>query len=484
MTYVPVQRYSLFVAASRLLQRYQRLCGAHLKPVGVEVALAIQAHTDKLPKIGARHGMPLRSLGALICDPLYAKRHPQLPQTEVGTSLVWPLFNQGDDGHIQPLRPQALGSKDRRWLRACNSQAGIGCHAVAQHLWEDADFLDGDRDLCPFRLYDGRYPLAVDQGRQHCGFDDNPCGWQSGYPKLLKVVGRTAEAEVFRSQWSHTMWSMLVPSNHRLPLYPLLVALYFGNELLNPQGETLLGPERLRQDLSLPPNLFEALFDADEASVLNARLLAICNDPDEELAELAFRPHPPEYRPSLGQPTGGRVVIDPDQMPTYRASGLPSSATPDPLTAERRRRRQLERTPEHNELLKRFRRWFRLSGLEVREDSKFFDFLAVAPPQVLLAEVKLLYYQDMAESIQELVGQLLYYERFALGPWLEQGYRVLKAGVFDRPPLGEYIQFLTELGIHVFWLDQAHQIDGPEESLRALRELEVPVSPDLEIVDP
>ncbi|MBD2104603.1 hypothetical protein [Leptolyngbya sp. FACHB-261] len=487
MPLIPVQRYALFAAASRLLYRYRRLAGVALKPTAVEIALAIQA-TDQLPKIGSAQGVPLHELGQLICDPFYAKRHPQLPTAADGAALIWPLFNQGDDGYIQPLTPQpegslAKGGHEQRWFKACNSQAGVGCHAVSPHLWEDSTFLNGDRDLCPFRLYDGRYPLAVDQGRQRCGFDDNPCGWQSGYPKLLQVIGRSPKAAVFQSEWSEAMWHMLVPREQRLPVYPLLVVLYFGSEILNPHSETAVSPEHLQQVLALPSELFEAVFDLDQASPLNRRLLSIQADSDEDLAELAFRPYSHGSMTSLSLPTGGRVVIDPDEPPSFSASGLPSSARPDPLTAERRRRRQLERTPEHNELLQQFRRWFRLAGLEVREDSKFFDFLAVAPPQVLLAEVKLLYYQDMAESIQELIGQILYYERFTLGPWLEQGYSVLKAGVFDRPPLGEYIQFLSELGIHVFWLDASKQIDGPEESLRILRQIEVQVRPDLEIVE-
>ncbi len=119
----------------------------------------------------------------------------------------------------------------------------------------------------------------------------------------------------------------------------------------------------------------------------------------------------------------------------------------------------------------------------MREDHQWFDFLAVTPDSLLLAEVKLLYHQDISEAIQELVGQLLFYERFALGPWLEQGYSVQKAAVFNRPPLGDYIDFLKDLSISTYWLTEDHKIDGPEESLRYLRYLEIQVAPDPEFAE-
>jgi hypothetical protein len=151
--------------------------------------------------------------------------------------------------------------------------------------------------------------------------------------------------------------------------------------------------------------------------------------------------------------------------------------------AERRRRRQLERSERHNEILHHFRRWFRLAGLEVREDQHTFDFLAVADGHLLLAEVKLLHHKDAAEALQEVVGQLFYYERFALTPWIEQGFSVQKAAVFDGPPPDPYIRFLEDLGIATYWINEQQMIDGPESSLRLLRQMEVRVRPDPELGD-
>lgn len=491
---IPVDRYDLFVQASRLLRRYRQLT-PELRPVGVEVALAIQYHRARhsqedrpqLPWIGSGHGMPIEQVAQEICDPFYMKSHHYLPRLPEGavhaatSDLIWPLFNQGENGLVRPLAPSRLGGKltERRWMKACNSQEGIGCHALAAHLWRDESFLAEDRDLCPFRLYDGQFPLMVDQGRQTCGFDDHPCGWKAGLPKMLQVVGKGKQAEIMQAQWTQEMWAMLVPLHRPLPVYPVLVMLYFGHPGLQ-QGRHQVTPEQLRLDLNFSFSMFRVLFDSDPRSTLNRQLLLQAEQPPPHWETL---PTDLQMPPLLHQPAGGHIVLDPDEKPAFRSSGLAGSPSSDPLLAERRRRRQLERSPRHNEVLHQFRRWFRLAGLEVREDQQYFDFLAVGDDCLLLAEVKLLFQQDSSETIQEVVGQLLFYERFALIPWLSQGYPVRKAAVFDRPPEGEYISFLEDLGIATYWIDEKEMIDGREEALRLLRQMSVQVTPDPEFPD-
>ncbi len=489
MIAISIQRYDLFILASRLLQRYRQLT-PDLRPLGLELALAIQYHRTQshldhphqLPWIGAATGMSTQQLAQTICDPFYLKSHPYLPTLRSGSTpqdLIWPLFNQGNNGLVQPLAPSHLGGKftERRWLKACNSQEGIGCHALAAHLWRDPSFLAEDRDLCPFRLYGGHYPLSIDQGRQTCGFDDHPCGWKPGLPKMLQVVGKGHQAEVLQAHWTEDMWAMLVPEHRPMPVYPVMVMLYFGHQGLQ-QGRTILTPEQFRLDFNFSMVQFRQLFLLDPDQSLNQQLVLEAEKPQPDWGSTP----PTDWQlPTLHQPLGGRVLLDPDDPPTFRASGLPAGG--DPLMSERRRRRQLERSPKHNEILHSFRRWFRLAGLEVREDQHYFDFLAVTDTCIVLAEIKLLYYQDMAEIIQEVIGQLFYYERFALVPWIEQGYPVHKAAVFDYPPLGDYVDFLMDLGISTYWITEDQYIDGPEISLRLLRQLEVQVRPDPEYSD-
>lgn len=506
MTSISVQRYDLFIRASRLLQRYRQMT-PELRPVGIEVALAMQHYRthpqdyaldgEELPWAGSSHGMPIDQVARQICDPFYTKSHlllPMLPPSGPGLAadtgrwsgdLVWPLFNQGENGLVRPLAPSRVGGKliERRWIKGCNSQEGLGCHALAAHLWRDEAFLSEDRDLCPFRLYDGRYPLSVDQGRQTCSFDDHPCGWKPGHPKMLQILGRGHQAEVLQASWTEQMWGMLIPAHRPLPVYPVLVMLYFGHPQLQ-KGREQIKPDHLRLDLNFSLAQFRSLFDLNPDSSLNRQLLATAEQPPPELS--GSLPADWQLPPLLHQPSGGKVVLDPDEVPQFRSSGIPGGGGSDPLMAERRRRRQLERSQRHNQLVHHFRRWFRLAGLEVREDQHTFDFLAVAHPTALLAEIKLLYQQDISESIQEVIGQLLFYERFALTPWLEQGYHIQKAAVFDRPPPGEYLDFLQDLGIASYWLTEDPEtpmIDGPEDSLRLLRQMEIQVCPDPEFAD-
>ena len=473
---VHLQRYDLFIEASRLLHRYLDQT-PECKPRALEVALAVQYFQADIPQVGEigneRSHLSLEDL-AFLCSKFYKKEHPSLPG-----EAIWPLFNQDSHG-----MPRALSMDDHtRWHKASNGQQGIGCHAQALNFWKNIEFLESDRDLCPFRVYDSATPLTIDQGRQKCGFDGNPCGWQPGLPKLLQILGLGIHAEVHRGDWSPKMWHYLVPAYKPLPFYPVAQFVYFGNQSLQ-KGRSAISPEEMREDFHFSEALWLELFDIDPENPLNQIWLREAQYPSQ-LADpghpspLTFMQRPRKIdRP---RPHGGRLVLDPEESPQYQRSGIPAALTRDPLLAERRRRRQLERTAEHDQILKNFRRWFRLAGKEVREDADTFDFLAVDESLVLLAEVKLLGQQDMAEVIQETLGQLLYYERFALAPWKEAGYPVYKAAVFDRPPLGDYAAFLADLDIYVFWLDSEGRIDGTPEGLNLLEDLGVKVRTDPEL---
>ncbi len=475
---LPIDRYDLYLLAEKLLaQHLQRANKVHGR--AMEVAFAVQYFREQIPMVGEAQGVLLSEAANRLCDGLYRKHDDHLPKGPKSQDLIWPLLNVDSEGHPQPLLPQGNG-EDFRWHKLMNGQRGIGCHAAAHHFWLDAAFIEGDRDLCPFRVYDGETPLLIDQGRQKCGFDGNPCGWEPGMPKFLQVLGRGLEARMSRIPWTTAMWQSLVPSDQALPVYPVICGLYFGSDLRH--GRTQISPGEFQADFGFEDDIFASLFDFHPDHPLNQRFLSHIADPapGEPLTNPFIRSALPGDA-ERGRPTGGRLVIDPDEKPRYQKQVAPSSVSRDPLLAERRRRRQLERTAQHDEVLTHFRRWFRLASKEVREDADTFDFLAIDEAFVLLAEIKILGQQDIADAIQEVVGQLMYYERFALAPWREEGYPIIKAAVFERPPFGEYITFLRDLGISTFWIDETHHIDGPEESLTLLRSLGVQVHPDPEL---
>ena len=319
MAAISVCRYDLFLQGVQLLHRYSRsVVGFH--PLGLEVALAIQAG-DRMPWVGDAKGLTLEEIASEICDPFYRKSHPHLPVLPDGTELIWPLFNFDDRGLPQPILPQTHSDQywERRWLKACNGQAGIGCHASSPSMWRDEEFLNGDRDLCPLRFYDGHFPMTVDQGRQRCRFDDHPCGWEPGFPKMLQVVGSGPEAEVFRIDWTDAMWAMLVPAHQPLPVYPAIVVLYFGNERLLRTRQSL-SPEQFGEDLGLPAWQMRKIFDVNPDAPLNRAILEYAAqqesmpdfDPFRTDAERLSSWSIPQLLP---QPIGGHIVLDPEAPP-------------------------------------------------------------------------------------------------------------------------------------------------------------------------
>ncbi len=473
-------RYDLFLLAGRLNAYHLARTGG-IKARALEVALAVQYFRELVPTVG-NEGITLDDVASRICDGLYRKIDPRLPIGPKGEDLIWPVLSLDAVGLPQPLLPQSSADGDFRWHKLCNGQRGIGCHAAARHFWFDREFIESDRDLCPFRVYDGETPLMIDQGRQKCGFDGNPCGWQPGLPKFLQVLGRGRTARLSRIDWTLTMWQTLVPAGQAIPVFPFLYALYFGSPTLA-DAHADITLDRFRHDFGLSEALMTGLFNVDPDHPLNRKFRQHIDEPtpDEPLQTRFLLSVLPEGA-ERGRPSGGRLVIDPDEKPSYQKSTIPSGIARDPLLAERRRRRQLERTALHDEVLTHFRRWFRLAGKEVREDTDTFDFLAIDERLVLLAEVKVLGQQDLAEAIQETVGQLLYYQRFALAPWREEGYPIAMAAVFERPPLGEFVTFLQEINIHTYWIGPDHRIDGPEESLALLRSLDIQLHLDPELI--
>jgi len=453
-------RLDLFMAAGSLMAHYQAR-HAHFYGREIALALALQRFRAEIPAVGSSQQMNLDQVVAL-CDQLYAKPHARL-----GQRGIWPPFHHDAQGI-----PRSVPPKDPRWFKACNGQQGLGCHAQAIHFWQNPVFLAEDRDLCPFRVYDGVTALTLDQGRQKCGFDGNPCGWLPGLPKFLQILGRTPQAQVFLAPPTIPMWQALVPEP--IPFYPLLVQLYFA------QNQEPVTPLSFQRDYNFDPALFEAIFNTDPDQPENKELLRLARLPEQPVPQRLDRSF--EEDATLPRPTGGHLVLDPEALPSYQKSGLPAGLSHDPLLAERRRRRQLERTKHHDLILKNFRRWFRWAGKEVREDPDTFDFLAIDDHFVLLAEVKCLGQQDIAEAIQEVVGQLAYYEHFSLAPWRQAGYPIQRAAVFDHPPLADYLAFFEQLDIHCYWLDEQGRIDGPSSSLVLLERMGVGVRTDPELV--
>lgn len=479
---LPLGRFDLFLQAGRLLSHHLARAGG-IQARAFETALALQYFRELVPVVGSERGIGLDEVAGRICDGMYRKSDGRLPRGPQGEDLIWPLLNLDRDGVPQPLLPQTSEQSDFRWHKLCNGQRGIGCHAAALHFWQDNSFIESDRDLCPFRVYDGQTPLMIDQGRQKCGFDGNPCGWQPGLPKFLQVLGPGRDAQLSRVPWTVRMWQALVPPEAALPVYPVIASLYFAAPHLVHERHSIT-PEQFRADFGFDEEVFAALFNGNRNQPLNRHLLESIDAPlpDTPLtaAQLMLPVLPPERERS--RPTGGRLVVDPDEKPRYARSNKSSGISQDPLLAERRRRRQLERTARHDETLTQFRRWFRLAGKEVREDTDTFDFLAIDENLVLLAEIKILGQQDLADAIQETVGQLLYYRRFALAPWREEGYPIAMAAVFERPPFGEFVDFLREVNIHTYWIGEDQHIDGPEESLALIRALGVQVRADPELM--
>lgn len=129
-----------------------------------------------------------------------------------------------------------------------------------------------------------------------------------------------------------------------------------------------------------------------------------------------------------------------------------------------------ERNNEHQEILMAFFDLYNERGMHVFY-SNYFDLLVEKENIALIHEMKTLTEENEREQIMKGIGQLFYYEHFALPQVLEDhNAQVVKAIVFQKSlTYSPHIEFIKSLGIHVFWIGDDSRIEGEAESMAFLR---------------
>lgn len=132
-----------------------------------------------------------------------------------------------------------------------------------------------------------------------------------------------------------------------------------------------------------------------------------------------------------------------------------------------------ERNGEHQEIVMRFFDVYNERGMDAFRDN--FDLLVVNGNIALLHEMKTLSGANERDQIMKGIGQLFYYENLDIPeldmPEISENplIRVVKALVFQKQlsnPL--HVEFIKNLGIHVFWLNEGGGIEGETESMTFL----------------
>jgi len=180
----------------------------------------------------------------------------------------------------------------------------------------------------------------------------------------------------------------------------------------------------------------------------------------------------PRPRPAIRRRRfrGSRDITDPASVARRTGGSAIISINTDPLDRARRIELLRERTDQHQQLVATMSELYLSHGLVPREGD--FDLVVETGGVAVLHEMKTLTDTNERLQVMQAVGQLFYYEHFAVGPEIGPGIRIEKAVVFDRPPADQaHVDYLATLGIHVYWRTSTGEIDGSPQSVTFLRTL-------------
>jgi hypothetical protein len=254
---IRVDNPTLYAASLTALSRFVR--GSYYGRL-VQIFLACKHYGRLIPRVGDRVGTDVGTVQRLL-DDLYEK-----PSKKPGPSVVI-IFS---DNHL--LRTGETGpghtSPENIWRNNFNIQKGFGCYASSREML-DPNFINRSRTLCPHLVPRIRGQL---QGAT-CALKSNAKYRREDHPKIFRIDPKTGDLFVYDpADVDHYAPLVLAPAGHRLPIGPLVVALYYDSPLRGGRKEIDL--EDFLFDFDFTPAEFAAYFDDDPGLTEHARLAA------------------------------------------------------------------------------------------------------------------------------------------------------------------------------------------------------------------
>lgn len=136
--------------------------------------------------------------------------------------------------------------------------------------------------------------------------------------------------------------------------------------------------------------------------------------------------------------------------------------------------KRMEKTHDHQEIVIKFWEFYNQHEIKVEENN--FDLLVEKNDKVLLHEMKTITEQNERSQVIKAIGQLFYYEYFELPPLLKRDdVGIIKMAVFQKKLKEDaHISLMKSLGIHIYWINEAGEIEGEEESIQFLMDFVSP----------
>jgi hypothetical protein len=224
----------------------------------VQIFLACKHYGGLIPRVGDPIGTDVGTFQQLL-DDLYEK--PSLrPQPSV--VILFSNNHLPRTGERGPNR----GHPSNIWRNNFNIQKGFGCYATAPEL-QTRTFRNGSRTVCPHLI-----PATPGELRgATCALENQARYRNEDHPKVFRIDPTTRDLFIYDpSDSSHYAPLVLAPDGRRLPIGPLVVALYYDSPLAAGRQQVDLSDFLIDFDFTAAE--FATYFDDDPAHADHAAL--------------------------------------------------------------------------------------------------------------------------------------------------------------------------------------------------------------------
>ena len=258
---IPVNNPDLFVEALGALKAFGKE-EPGFKGRFIQIFLGLKFFQNDLPSIHSGAFISTQDLQALL-DDLFTK------VSRPDDRCVLSLFKNNFLARTG-ITSAGKRSAQNTWRNNFNLQKGIGCYAPASDL-EKRDFLDQPRTECPY--LEGKVSTSL-KGAS-CSLDPGNAAYRSeGHRKWLHIDPEGRGYAITDLEQSANFTPYVTPSGHRLPVIPLIVALYHDADPGLVLGHRAhVDTNMFLTDFNFSQRELALFFDASPQHPLNQRML-------------------------------------------------------------------------------------------------------------------------------------------------------------------------------------------------------------------
>lgn len=271
---IAVTEPTTYSTAIHCLKEHRSSIGTGFKGRFIQIFIGLKFFQNNIPSMFSGSFVTAEVLQSLL-DDLYAKI--SRPPNEA----VLSLFKAEYLARTGLVAPGNRGPQNT-WRNNLRLQKGMICYAPVSDLTSPT-FLSQDRNLCRHLVH---ATPGVLQGAR-CSLCPSAAEYRSeSQPKWLRADSNGAGYAVTDLQQTTNFAPYVAPNNSRLPIFPLIIALYHdANPGLVIGNRDSVSISDFLADFNFSQAEYEVYFDGSDENPLNARIITMLDLSPEQLSE-------------------------------------------------------------------------------------------------------------------------------------------------------------------------------------------------------